>query len=141
MLKVVLDTNQLVSSLLSTHGLQRELIDAWRRREFLLMLVPGQVDEVAEVLVRPKIRRKYPIAPGDQEAFLQLLRLDALLLPHAMAPGVCRDPDDDYLLGCAVAGGADYAVTGDEDLLTIGGHRGVGIVSARQFLSVLSAER
>jgi hypothetical protein len=75
--KVVLDTNQLVSSLLSTQGLQRQLINAWRRRAFLLFLAPGQIDEVAEVLGRPKIQKKYPITPGDREAFLLLLRQDA----------------------------------------------------------------
>ena len=90
MRKVVLDTNQLVSSLLSTQGLQRQLIDAWRQRAFLLLLAPGQIDEVAAVLGRPKIRKKYPIAPRDRDAFLQLLRVDAPLLPHIKAPGVCR---------------------------------------------------
>lgn len=138
MLKVLLDTNQLISSLLSRHGLQRQLIDAWRKRAFLLLLVPGQIDEVADVLNRPRIRKRYRIAQGDREAFLQLLRLDALLLPHAEAPGVCRDPDDDYLLGCAVAGGADYLVTGDHDLLTLRRHQSVGILSAREFLAILS---
>lgn len=138
MLKGVLDTNQLVSSLLSTQGLQRHLIDAWRGRAFLLLLMSRQIDEVAEILSRPKIQKKYRIDPKDGEAFLQLLRLDALLLPHHAPPGVCRDPDDDYLLGCAAAGGADYLVTGDQDLLTVGPYRGVAIVSARDFLSILS---
>lgn len=135
--KVVLDTNQLVSSLLS-QGLQRNLIDAWRRRDFLLLIAPGQIEEVAEVLSRPKIRKKYPIPPPDRDAFLQLLHQDALLLPHAPRAGVCRDPDDDYLLACAAAGAADYLVTGDEDRLTIGSYRGVAILSARQFLEILS---
>jgi len=137
-LKVVLDTNQLVSSLLSTQGLQRQLINAWRRRAFLLFLAPGQIDEVAEVLGRPKIQKKYPITPGDREAFLHLLRQDALPLPHAAGPGVCRDPDDDSLLGCAAAVGADYLVTGDDDFLTIGGYGSVAILRAREFLPILS---
>jgi predicted nucleic acid-binding protein len=51
---------------------------------------------------------------------------------------VCRDPDDDYLLGCAEAGAADYLVTGDEDLLAVGRFRGLAIVTAREFLSILS---
>ena len=136
--KVVLDTNQFVSSLLSTHGPQRRLIDAWRQRAFLLLLAPGQIDEVAAVLSRPKIRKKYPIAPRDRDAFLQLLRVDALLLPHIEAPRVCRDPDDDYLLGCAAAGGVDYLVTGDDDLLTVGRYREVSILRAREFLALLS---
>lgn len=135
--RVVLDTNPLISSLVSTEGLQQQLIDAWRARAFLLLLAPGQIDEVAAVLSRPKIRKKYPIAPEDREAFLHLLRQDALFLPHRRAPGVCRDPDDDHLLGCAAAGGADYLVTGDEDLLTVGRYRGVTIITAREFLAIL----
>ena len=97
MLRAVLDTNQLVSSLLSTRGLQAQLIDAWRRRAYVLLLEPGQIGEVA----------------------------------------VCRDPDDDYALGCAMAGAADYLVTGDADLLTLGKYKGVSIVEAREFLSVV----
>jgi putative PIN family toxin of toxin-antitoxin system len=139
-LRALPDTNQLVSSLLSTRGLQRQLIDAWRGRAFVLMLVPGQVEEVAEVLSRPKIAKKYRIAPGDRDAFLQLLSAEAVPLPHEPAPGVCRDPDDDYLLGCAAAGGADYLVTGDDDLLAVRQYRDVAIVDARTFLAVLSAE-
>ena len=103
------------------------------------MLVPGQVEEVAEVLSRPKIAKKYRIAPGDRDAFLQLLSAEAALLPHEPAPGVCRDRDDDYPLGCAAAGGADYLVTGDDDLLAVRQYRDVAVVDARTFLAVLSA--
>jgi uncharacterized protein len=137
--RVVLDANQLVSSLLSTQGLQRQLIDAWRQRAFLLLLGPGQIDEVAEVLTRPKIRKKYPIPPQDLEAFLHLLRADALLLPEGKGPGVCRDPDDDSLLGCAAAGSANYLVSGDRDLLAVGRYQGVTILTAREFLALLAA--
>jgi putative PIN family toxin of toxin-antitoxin system len=138
-LKALLDTNQLVSSLLAPQGLQRRLVDAWRARAFLLVLVPGQVEEVGEVLVRPKITKKYRVTPGDRHELLELLRAEALLLPHERAPGVCRDPDDDYSLGCAAAGSADYLVTGDDDLLAVGRYRDVLIVDARTFLAVLSA--
>jgi len=44
-LSALLDTNQLVSSLLSAHGLQSQLVDAWRRRAFVLFLAPGQIDD------------------------------------------------------------------------------------------------
>ena len=107
----------------------------------MLMLVPGQVEEVAEVLSRSKIAKKYRIAPDDRDAFLQLLRAEAVLLPHEPAPGVCRDTADDYLLGCPPAGGVDYLVTGDEDLLAVRQYREVAIVDARTFLAVLSAEQ
>ena len=138
MLRVLLDTNQLVSSLLSTGGPQGQLIDAWRRRAFALLMTPGQLEEVAEVLSRPKIARKYPISGTDRRAFQELLRSEAILLPDEPAPGVCRDADDDYLLGCAAAGGVEYLVTGDADLLSVGRYQGVSIVDARQFLGLLS---
>ena len=139
MLRVLLDTNQLVSSLLTAGGVQEQLMDEWRHRAFVLFLARGQVEEVAEVLGRPKIAKKYSITPGDRQALLDLLRTEAVLLPDVHAPGVCRDPDDDYLLGCAAAGGVDYLVTGDADLLAVGRYRGVTIVDGRQFLGVLPA--
>jgi putative PIN family toxin of toxin-antitoxin system len=138
-LKALLDTNQLVSSLLSTQGPQAQRIDAWRQRAFVLGMVLGQVEEVAEVLGRPKIARKYRILAADRQALLQLLRSEAILLPVGPAPGVCRDPDDDYLLGSAAAGGMEYLVTGDHDLLSVGQYREVAIVDARHFLAVLAA--
>lgn len=134
----LVDTNQLVSSLLSAHGHQGQLVDAWRRRAFALLVAPGQIDEVADVLARPKIARKYRVSPGDRRAFIDLLRVEAILAPHEERPGVCRDPDDDYLLGCAAAAGAEYLVTGDADLLVIDHYRSVMIVEARHFLSLLS---
>lgn len=136
--RTVLDSNQLVSSLLSAHGLQWQLVDAWRQRTFILLLAPGQIEEVADVLTRPRIRKKYPTSPEDREGFLHLLRTDAILLPHASPPGVCRDPDDDYLLGCAAAGAAAYLVTGDEDLLAVGSFRSVTILRAREYLAILA---
>ena len=139
MLRALLDTNQLVSSLLSAHGPQAQLIDAWRQRAFILGMVRGQVEEVAEVLSRPKIARKYRISPADRQALLELLRSQAILLPVEPAPGVCRDPDDDHLLGCAAAGGVEYLVTGDDDLLSVGQYRGVVIVDARHFLALLAS--
>jgi putative PIN family toxin of toxin-antitoxin system len=137
-LRVLLDTNQLVSSLLSTQGPQARLVDAWRRRDFILCLAPKQLDEVSDVLARPKIAKKYRISSEDRQAFLELLRTDALLLPEASAPGICSDPDDDAILGCAAGGAVDYLVTGDGDLLEVGRYKGVRIVTGREFLTVLS---
>jgi putative PIN family toxin of toxin-antitoxin system len=93
---------------------------------------------VAEVLSRPKITQKYSIAPADRQAFLEVFHAEAILLPDERRPGVCRDADDDYLLGCAAAGGVEYLVTGDADLLAVREYRGVTIVDGRQFLGVLS---
>lgn len=101
-------------------------------------MAPGQLEEVVEVLKRPKIARRYPIAPADTAALVDLLRTETVLLPAAPASRVCRDPDDDALLGRAVAGGVDYLVTGDADLLSVIHYRGAAIVGAREFLALLT---
>ena len=106
----------------------------------MLLMGPGQVEEVGEVLRRPKIAKKYRISADDRSALLDLLRMESVLVPHAPAPRLSRDSDDDYLLGCAEAGGADYLVTGDDDLLSVGRYRAVVIVDARTFLGVLSTQ-
>ena len=137
MLRALVDTNQFVSSVLSVRGPQRRLIDAWRARAFLLVLGPSQIEEIDDVLRRPRLTRRYPIDPADREALAHLLRTDALTLPSAPREGVCRDADDDALLACAAAAAVPYLVTGDEDLLSVGAHRGVRIVTAREFLQIL----
>ena len=57
-----------------------------------------------------------------------------------MPVNVCRDPDDDKFLACAIDGAAYYAVSGDSDLLSLGEFRGVKIVTASEFLSLLGKQ-
>ncbi|MBI5379195.1 MAG: putative toxin-antitoxin system toxin component, PIN family, partial [Nitrospirae bacterium] len=56
-------------------------------------------------------------------------------------PKVCRDPDDDAILGCAVEGRANYLVTGDQDLLVLREYMGVHIITARHYLERLHLGR
>jgi putative PIN family toxin of toxin-antitoxin system len=53
---------------------------------------------------------------------------------QAETKGICRDPDDDKIIACAVAGGAKYIVSGDKDLLDLSKYRGVRIISGSGFL-------
>jgi predicted nucleic acid-binding protein len=61
--------------------------------------------------------------------------------PRADAAQVCRDADDDVVLGTAIAGRCDAIVTGDKDLLDLGGYRDIPIVSPRAFWSFESHRR
>ncbi len=86
---------------------------------------------------RPKIAAKYRMSPADRQAFLHLLDQDAIPLPSHAAAGICRDADDDALLGCAANAGIEYLVTGDDDLLTLKRFETVVILTAREFLTIL----
>ena len=67
------------------------------------------------------------------DALETLLRFCRLVEP-AEALSVCRDPDDDRVLECALAAGADVIVSGDRDLLDLGFFRDTPIMSPRRFL-------
>jgi putative PIN family toxin of toxin-antitoxin system len=69
---------------------------------------------------------------------LVLLRRRSVLVSPTIRLAQSRDPADDKFLECAVAGAADYLVTGDEDLLAVGRYQGLAIVTAREFLAILS---
>ena len=52
---------------------------------------------------------------------------------------VVRDPDDDMIIGCAIAADADYLVSRDKDLLSLGSHEGISIIAPEAFLQILRA--
>ena len=142
MLRVVLDTNQFVSSVLVKHGLPAQVLDAWRRREFLLITSPFIIAEIRSTLSYPRIRRKYPLTDDDVERLAKLLEQDALVVPgETEATGtISADPADDMVLACAVEGQADLIVSGDRHLLNlVDAYQGIPIVTAREFLERLQA--
>lgn len=143
MLKVVLDTNVFVSSLLVRAGQPAQVLDAWRSRQYLLITCPSIVAEIRATLAYPRIRRKYAIADEDLEQLMHLLEQDALLVPGqaTMAGSVPQDPADECVLACAIEAQADLIVSGDHHLLDLGVCQGIPIVTVRQFWQRLEGER
>lgn len=139
--RVVLDTNQLVSGLLMRRGAQAELLHAWRERRFLLIISPFILNEVEKVMSQPLLRQKYHLQENQIERFLSLLRMDSLQVPGIIRVQVCRDPQDDAILGCAVEGEADFLITGDKDLLVLKKYRNIRILTARHYIERLRLER
>ena len=142
MLRVVLDTNVFVSSLLVKEGPAAQVLDAWRARRYLLIVSPDFVAEIASTLRYPRIRRRYHITEDDIQALLDLLETDSILVPGTadVSGSLPEDPDDEVVLGCAVEGDADLVVSGDRHLLALGGFRGIEIVAVRRVMERMSEE-
>ena len=142
MLKVVLDTNVFVSSLLVKAGLPAQILDAWRERRYLLIVSPAIIAEIRTTLSYPRIRRKYAITDEDVEQLVTLLERDALLVSgDADAAGaIPEDPADEMVLACAVDAQADVIVSGDRHLLDLGSYRSIPILTVRQFLKRLETD-
>jgi len=142
MLKVVLDTNLFVSSLLFKEGLPAQALDAWRDRRYLLVSSPAIISELQATLSYPRIRRKYAITDQDVAGLCALLESDALLVSGdaPVSGAVPEDPADERVLACALDAGADLIVSGDRHLLDLDSFQGVPILTVRAFLERLEEE-
>lgn len=140
MIRAVLDVNVLVSALISPRGAPARILDLWREEAFAAMVSEPVLAELETVLSRPAFARKYGLTPTHTTALLRGLRRFAIVTPGEQeVRGVAPDPDDDMLLACAVEGEADYLVTGDKGLLSLGSHEGIAIISPAAFVKVLTA--
>lgn len=134
-MRVVLDTNLLVSYLLTQGETISGIIDAWEQERFVVLVSPAMLAELRDVLQRPRLRSKMT---ADPTILLDLLQHDAVHVPGDVSlPGVTRDPKDDKFVACAVEGGADVIVTGDGDLLDIGRYAQIQMIRPHQFLQIL----
>lgn len=135
-MRVVLDTNILVSALLVQGGYSGTIYSAWRERYYALLTCAEQIDELHAVLRKPALAVLIkPYRAGRLINELRDLAETIGSLPHVKRS---PDPDDDFLLALCQAGKADYLVTGDKSgLLALARHRGTRILSARDFASLL----
>lgn len=131
----VLDANVLVSAAISTGGPPRQIIDAWVDGRFELLASPALIDELADVLARPRFRRW--ISTNTAAEFIAGLQESAVIIDDPPEPAALTpDPDDDYLIALARAGGADYLVSGDRHLTDLT-DPDPPVLTPRQFLVLL----
>jgi putative PIN family toxin of toxin-antitoxin system len=133
--RLVVDTNILVSALLAGTSLPAHLVVLWREGRFDLLTAAEQLDELMRVTRYPKIRER--LAPALAGRLINELRKLAIVVENLPAVTACADPDDNYLLALCAAGGADFLITGDKhDLLGLGRYEGTRILTVRDFLDL-----
>ncbi len=135
-MRVVLDTNVLISALLTPGGFPDAIYRAWLRNAYVLVTCRDQIEELRDVLRRPALAERIrPRTAG--ELVNQLRKLSEVV---GKLPRVRRSPDsnDDFLLALCEAGLADYLVTGDKSgLLALESHRRTRIITAREFARIV----
>ncbi len=140
-MRVVLDTNILVSRFLVPNGNSARIIKQWEAGAFELLVSAEILSECREVLGYKRIRKKYQLADEEVERFITSLREQATVVEPTVALNtVTADPDDNRILECAQAGDADYLVSGDAYLLNLGQYKDIQILSPAVFLAVLHRE-
>ena len=127
-MKVVIDTNVVISAVFFG-GVPRRIVEEAMAGRVQVCATAAIVEEYNEV-VAEMIERKQGRLRRDMLApFIARLKL----VEPVSSVAVCRDPDDDKFISCAVDAGAKYIVSGDKDLLVLGKYKDIEIVTAKEF--------
>ncbi|MBK5971310.1 MULTISPECIES: putative toxin-antitoxin system toxin component, PIN family [Thiorhodovibrio] len=133
-MRIVADTNTVVSGLL-WKGAPRQIIEACRHQRITIVTSERLIAELAEVLARDKFASRINSAGLTPLGLVEdYSALTEYVHPGPLNKPVCRDPDDDAVLACALAGRADALVSGDDDLLTLKVFRGIPIITVAEWL-------
>jgi uncharacterized protein len=121
--RVVLDTNTLVSGVISPGGPPRRLLDAAREQMFEPCTSAILLAELLDALSRRKFAARLAQAGlTPQSIVAEIRRLAYMVAPQDVPRVIAADPDDDHVLACALAARADLIVSGDKHLHSLGGH-------------------
>jgi putative PIN family toxin of toxin-antitoxin system len=115
-IKAVIDTNIWISALLNPFGYPARIRKSFEKGVFQVVVSEPILEELADVLNRPRIREKYDVTPEDIEEILTLIeeRSEHVLLSGNIE--ICRDKDDNLIIETAIKGKAEYLVTRDDDV-------------------------
>lgn len=132
-LRLVIDTNVIVSAALKPEGRQRTMV-------LLAMTKPARwyvsatiMAEYAMVLARPELK----IRRSLRQQLIQLIRNHAHLIKPSRLPQITSDPDDNIFVACADAARADYLVTGNQRHFPMFWKK-TKIISPREFLTLIA---
>ena len=139
-MRVVLDTNILISALMIQTGNPAAIYRAWQERQFTLLTCAEHLDELRATLRKPAIAER--IKPYRAGGLVNEMKKLAESVDTLSRVRRSPDPTDDFLLALSESGNAHYLVTGDKSgLLKLKQHKATRIVSARTFAELLFETR
>ncbi|MBU1751981.1 MAG: putative toxin-antitoxin system toxin component, PIN family [Chloroflexi bacterium] len=141
MIRAVVDTNLLVSYLITHRPPIATLIDEHLAREdVVLVTAPAWLEELDRVLRYPRLQRYYADAERTRFVALVAALSEVVELPEPILR-ICRDPADDCVIACAVVGRADGIVSSDRDLLVLEQVGDIPILAAADVLAFVQDRR
>jgi putative PIN family toxin of toxin-antitoxin system len=140
MIRAVVDSSVLYSAFLKPTSIPAMVLAQARAGSFTLCLSRYILEEPATVLLRPKARRRVFDVAEVAEFCNGLAEEGEMVISLPQLRAAPNDPKDDPIVATAVAGRADYLVTGDRrHLLALREYGSVRMISPRDFLELLEA--
>jgi putative PIN family toxin of toxin-antitoxin system len=134
-MRVVLDTNILISAFISRDGLSYQALSLWFDKQYELVTSTWQLEEFKRVTRYDHI--KPYLNPIEVGTFINDLRRNALVLDSLPRVNYSPDPDDNPIIAAALAGEAQYLVSGDkDDVQALGKVAGVRVLTLREFMEI-----
>ena len=144
MMRIVLDTNVLVSAILSPRSASAQIIGLVLDDALNLAISRDILDEAYRVVRYPKLvklMKKHDITPEEVDDIIDRLSRIAVVTPGELTLGVVKnDPSDNKILACAVESEADFIISGDRHLTDLKEFQGITIVNPTTFLSIVRRE-
>ena len=129
-MKVILDTNVFVSGVFFS-GPPYRILEAWRDGKIQLVMSQEILDEYRRV--GESLAEQFPNV--ELQPMLKLITTNAELFSVQNLPEpVCKDPDDDKFLACALASKCKVIISGDKNLLKVSGFHGIRVIRPRDFV-------
>lgn len=129
-MNVILDTNVFISGIFFS-GPPSEILAFWQNGKIELILSLQILTEYQEVALR--ISNQYPLI--DINPIIELVILKGIIIPSpSIQTEICRDPDDEKFISCAVISDTGIIISGDKDLLELSGYKGIQILKPRSFI-------
>jgi putative PIN family toxin of toxin-antitoxin system len=136
-MRLVLDTNVVVSALL-WDGTPRQLLRVSHSVGILLFTSTPLLKELTETLSKKKLKRKIAASLLSADQLVHSYAELVSVVRPVVVPRLAPDPDDDVVIGTALAAKANYIVTGDRTLLSVAEYEGVRIVSVGEALEAVA---
>lgn len=140
MIRVVIDTNVLVSALISKKpSPPLDIYNLLKSADFLLITSPAILKELEEVINRQTIIKLHQRTQEQIEEILHKITETSYIVPGLISVDVVKDdPDDNKFIAAALEGKADYIISGDKHLLNMKEYQRIKIFSPAEFIRTLS---
>lgn len=136
-MRIVLDTNIYVSNLISDKGNPAKIVRWWLEGEFDVLVSQPIIDEILRVTGYERIQKKYVRVRENRLEFAVLISEQAVWIePKEKLDVVVSDESDNRYIECAVAGNAQYIITGDDHLLDLREYEDIRIVTPATFVAL-----
>ncbi|MCL5056073.1 MAG: putative toxin-antitoxin system toxin component, PIN family [Firmicutes bacterium] len=132
-IRVVLDTNIIISALLFDSFLS-EIVNWWKTNKIIPLISKETFDELVKVLTYPK----FSLTEKEIKSILEdeILPYFEIVTVKKKIMVKCRDTEDEKFVQCAVSGKADFVISGDKDLCSMGNWKFIQILSWTNFLKI-----